>query len=78
MAEGRGRDAWRRTALLCMVVANSNPFRKGRRFTADDFDPYAAKHKRSIVEVTPEAMGEYRKAFTGSSERRSTCRRSGH
>jgi len=71
MAEGRGRDAWRRTALICTIVANSNPFRKGRRLRVDDFDPYAAKHQPHVIEVTPETMGEYRKAFTGSAERRS-------
>lgn len=61
MADGRRRDEWDRTSLVCAMLVNSNPYRKGKPITPDAFNPYAAKAsakpgKRALQMVGIEAL----------------------
>jgi hypothetical protein len=40
MAEARCRQQWQHTSMLCAVIANANPYRKGKPARPADFDPY--------------------------------------
>ncbi len=64
MAEGHGRDAWARAALLCALYANAHRDpKKGRAFTPGDFDPYA--QGREAVEIAQVGMETLKAAFMG-------------
>ena len=75
LAEGHGRDAWSRTALLCTLIANANRDpKKTRPFRVEDFNPYvsACGHARAggrepaeVIEVTRDNIGLLKQAFIG-------------
>ncbi len=66
MAEGHGRDAWGRNALLCALVGNCHRDpKKGRAFKVDDFDPFD-REPGEVIKVNRENLETMRKAFTGS------------
>jgi len=66
MAEGHGRDAWSRTALLCALIANAHRDpKKGRAFRVEDFDPYVCESSADVIEVTSDNIGFLKQAFVG-------------
>jgi hypothetical protein len=66
MAEGLGREHWAHTSMLCAILANTNRPARRRAYTPEDFNPYASKTSRpGVIEVNPETVGLFRKAFTG-------------
>lgn len=68
MAEGAGMARWSHTALICMLIANTNlDPKKHRPFKPADFDPYAlardkARHAPPVA--TKEDLSMIREAFT--------------
>ena len=72
MAEGKGRERWAHTALVCCILANAFRDPKKRRpYKPDDFNPYAERACRGdVIEVTSETAGLMREAFTGRRNRR--------
>ncbi len=63
MAEGHGRDAWSRAALLCAVLANAHRDpRKGRALTPADFDPYA-RAQAPVETLGREGLAALKAAF---------------
>jgi len=50
MAIGRQRAEWDRTAMLCAITVNSNPYRKGRPIEPQRFNPYAGPTRRRSVD----------------------------
>lgn len=65
MAEGHGRDAWERTALLSALIANAHRDpKKGRAFKPGDFDPYR-RERDEVVEVDRVGIETLKAAFTG-------------
>ena len=68
MAEGRDRAQWRHTSAVMALVANVNRDpKKGRPFEPADFDPHSNDEKipKDVIEVTPETIPEFKKAFRG-------------
>ena len=68
MAEGRDRARWRHTSALMALTANVNRDpKKGRPFEPADFDPHSNDEKASedVIEVTPETVQEFKRAFKG-------------
>ena len=65
MAEGHGRDAWERTALLSALIANvhRDP-KKGRAFKPGDFDPYE-RERGEVIEVNRAGIETLKSAFLG-------------
>lgn len=65
MADARRREEWSRTASMMALLANihRDP-RRGRAFTADDFDPFARASRRASVV----SLDEFRAAFRGDGE----------
>lgn len=49
MAEGRQRADWSRESVMLSMFANANRGKGGRRFTPNDFNPFAAKSKPETV-----------------------------
>ena len=70
MAEGRSRDAWNRTSLLCALIANAhrNP-KKGSAFKPANFHPYAAKQKEGL-RITADNITVLKDVFVRNSEKR--------
>jgi len=73
MGEGRGRDRWSHTSLICAILANASrdPKRTPRAFRPSDFDPYARADRRRVADkedlsVLREAL-EGQKDFSGKS-----------
>lgn len=66
MAEGHGRDAWSRTALVCALIANANRDpKKGRAFRVEDFDPYArGAAANDVIDVDADSIGTLKQAFS--------------
>ena len=68
MAEGRDRARWRHTSALMALTANVNRDpKKGRPFEPADFDPHSNDEnpREDVIEVTPETVSEFKKAFRG-------------
>jgi len=67
MAEGRDRALWRHTSAVMALTANVNRDpKKGRLFEPSDFDPHnTAVPSEHVIEVTPETVSEFKKAFRG-------------
>ena len=67
MSEGRGRDEWARTSLLCALIANANRDpKKGGPATIEDFNPYAKSDAKSNAVVLNKGnMHLLKKAFFG-------------
>jgi len=68
MAEGRDRARWRHTSALMAMTANVNRDpKKGRPFEPADFDPHSNDEnlREDVIEVTPETVSEFKKAFKG-------------
>ncbi len=65
MAEGHGRDAWERTALLAALMANTHRDpKKGRAFKPGDFNPYGRERDEVIV-VDRVGIEVLKEAFMG-------------
>ena len=66
MAEGRDRARWRHTSALMALTANVNRDpKKGKPFEPSDFDPHSNETSEDVIEVTPETVSEFKKAFRG-------------
>jgi hypothetical protein len=68
LADGRDRTLWRHTSAVMALTANVNRDPKnGRPFEPADFDPYSNDEKThgDVIEVTPETVSEFKKAFKG-------------
>jgi len=67
MAEGRDGAQWRHTSALMALIANVNRDpKKGKPFEPSDFDPHSITESREdVIEVTPETVQEFKKAFRG-------------
>ena len=66
MAEGRDRARWRHTSAVMALIANVNRDpKKGRLFEPSDFDPHSDESREDVIEVTPETVSEFKKAFRG-------------
>jgi len=68
MAEGRDRARWRHTSALMAMTANVNRDpKKGRPCEPADFDPHSNDEslREDVIEVTPETVSEFKKAFKG-------------
>jgi len=66
MAEGRDRARWRHTSALMALTANVNlDPKKGRPFEPADFDPHSSESNEDVIEVTPETVQEFKRAFKG-------------
>mgnify|MGYP005645988809 CR=1 FL=1 len=68
MAEGRDRARWRHTSALMALTANLNRDpKKGRPFDPSDFDPHSndENQREDVIEVTPETVSEFKRAFKG-------------
>ena len=68
MAEGRERARWRHTSAMMALTANVNRDpKKGRAFEPADFDPHSNDEnlREDVIEVTPETVSEFKKAFRG-------------
>ncbi len=68
MAEGRDRARWRHTSALMALTANVNRDpKKGRPFEPADFDPHSSDEnpREDVIEVTPETVSEFKRAFKG-------------
>jgi len=70
MAEARSREAWAHTSAVLALLANVNRDpKKTRPFKPADFDPHAARDKRSeAIEVKD--MGALKGAFVKPMEGR--------
>ena len=65
MAEGQGRAAWARTALLAAILANAHRDpRRTRAFEPKDFDPYARGDARRRLDDGT-TMEMIKQALTG-------------
>lgn len=50
MAEGRGREKWAHTSMICALIANANRDpKRSRPFKPADFDPFAQDDRRTIL-----------------------------
>ena len=58
---------WRHTSAVMALTANVNRDpKKGRLFAPSDFDPHDTTGQREdVIEVTPETVSEFKKAFRG-------------
>lgn len=66
MAEGRGRERWAHTSMLCAVIANAHRGPKQKAYKPGEFNPYEnSKGRTDAIEVTPETLPKLRMAFTG-------------
>jgi len=67
MAEGCNRAQWRHTSAVMALIANVNRDpKKGRPFEPADFDPHnTTESHEDVIEVTPETVSEFKKAFRG-------------
>jgi hypothetical protein len=68
MADGRGRDEWARTALLCSILANCHrdPKKKPRPYSPSEFNPFMRKAvKDNTILITKENVHLLREAFIG-------------
>jgi hypothetical protein len=68
MADGKGRDEWARTALVCSILANCHrdPKKKPRPYTPAEFNPFVKKDKRNnMILITKDNVHLLREAFIG-------------
>ena len=59
---------WRHTSAVMALIANVNRDpKKGRPLAPADFDPHSndEKAREGVIEVTPETIPEFKKAFRG-------------
>ena len=65
MAEGRGRETWAHTSLICCLLANASrdPKKRRRPYTPADFDPYARKLRRPRRTADTESLQLLREAL---------------
>jgi hypothetical protein len=67
MVDGRGRQAWAHTALICSVLANCNrdPKKRPRPFSPAEFNPYMRKKHKDAILITKDNIHILREAFIG-------------
>lgn len=56
MHDARSRSEWNHTASLMALLANANSGKGGRKFTVDDFHPFARRGKATDMRLPASAL----------------------
>ena len=71
MHEGHNENLWMLASAVMALLANCHRERKKRAFTPDDFNPMVHRTQRDdVIHVTPENVGDLRKAFMAMTRRK--------